>query len=56
MQESDCNSYKRGGDLGMFGLGKMQKPFEEAAFNLDIGELSQPVETASGIHLILRTQ
>jgi len=55
-KESDCNSYKRGGDLGLFGLGKMQKPFEEVAFNLQIGELSQPVETASGVHLILRTQ
>ncbi|ETO30731.1 hypothetical protein RFI_06393 [Reticulomyxa filosa] len=55
-RESDCNSYKRGGDLGLFGLGKMQKPFEEAAFSLQIGELSQPVETASGVHLILRTQ
>jgi len=56
MRESDCNSYRRGGDLGLFGLGKMQKPFEEAAFNLQIGELSQPVETASGVHLILRTE
>jgi len=56
MRESDCNSYKRGGDLGLFGLGRMQRPFEEAAFSLQIGELSQPVETASGVHLILRTQ
>jgi NIMA-interacting peptidyl-prolyl cis-trans isomerase 1 len=54
-QESDCNSAKRGGDLGKFGRGKMQQPFEEAAFALNIGELSQPVDTDSGIHLILRT-
>jgi len=54
-QESDCNSNKRGGDLGKFGRGKMQKPFEEAAFNLKIGELSTPVTTLSGIHIIYRT-
>ena len=53
-KESDCNSYKRGGDLGAFGRGRMQKPFEEAAFALELGELSEPVETASGVHLILR--
>lgn len=53
--ESDCNSAKRGGDLGKFRRGKMQKPFEDAAFALAIGELSEPVDTDSGIHLILRT-
>jgi NIMA-interacting peptidyl-prolyl cis-trans isomerase 1 len=53
--ESDCNSNKRGGNLGKFGRGKMQKPFEEAAFSLEIGELSKPVITLSGIHLIYRT-
>jgi len=52
---SDCNSHMRGGDLGKFRRGKMQKPFEECAFSLKVGELSDPVETASGIHLILRT-
>jgi len=54
--ESDCNSNKRGGNLGKFGRGKMQKPFEEAAFNLGIGELSKPVTTMSGIHIIYRTE
>merc|ERR1719319_220899 len=53
--ESDCNSNKRGGDLGKFGRGKMQKPFEEAAFELKVGELSEPVATLSGIHIIYRT-
>ncbi len=52
--ESDCSSYKRGGDLGAFGRGKMQKEFEEVAFGLAINELSQPVLTESGVHLILR--
>eukprot|EP01083_Nonionella_stella_P029948 82262_1 len=52
--ESDCNSYKRGGDLGAFGRGRMQKPFETAAFVLNVGQISDPVETDSGVHLILR--
>lgn len=53
--ESHCSSAKRGGDLGVFGRGEMQKPFEDATYSLKVGELSQPVDTASGIHLILRT-
>ncbi|TPX68411.1 hypothetical protein SpCBS45565_g03106 [Spizellomyces sp. 'palustris'] len=53
--ESDCSSAKRGGDLGQFGRGQMQPPFENAAFALQVGELSQPVESDSGVHLILRT-
>ena len=53
-KESDCNSYKREGDLGAFGRGRMQKPFEHAAFGLNIGQLSEPVETDSGVHLIFR--
>lgn len=52
---SDCSSAKRGGDLGPFGHGAMQKPFEQAAFALKIGELSEPVHTDSGVHIILRT-
>lgn len=52
---SDCSSAKRGGDLGPFGRGAMQKPFEQAAFALKIGELSSPVHTDSGIHIIQRT-
>nr|QZL12173.1 dodo [Limnoporus dissortis] len=52
---SDCSSAKRGGDLGPFGHGAMQKPFETAAFALKVGELSEPVFTDSGVHIILRT-
>jgi len=55
-KESDCGSAQRGGDLGTFGRGKMQKPFEEAAFALEIGELSNIVTTDSGVHLILRLE
>ncbi|KAL4219353.1 Peptidyl-prolyl cis-trans isomerase NIMA-interacting protein 1 [Mactra antiquata] len=54
-QFSDCSSAKRGGDLGPFGRGQMQKPFEDATFALKIGEMSGPVWTDSGVHIIKRT-
>lgn len=53
---SECGSAARGGDLGVFGHGEMQKQFEDAAFALGIGEVSGPVVSDSGIHLILRYQ
>jgi len=52
--ESDCSSAKRGGDLGWFGRRKMQPAFEKASFALKVGELSDVVETSSGVHIILR--
>ena len=52
--ESDCSSAKRGGDLGFFGRKKMQPAFEKASFGLKVGELSDVVDTSSGVHVILR--
>ena len=54
--ESDCSSYKRGGDLGPFARGKMQKSFEDAAFALSVGEMSGVVLSESGAHIILRLE
>jgi peptidyl-prolyl cis-trans isomerase NIMA-interacting 1 len=55
-RRSDCSSAQRGGDLGAFGRGQMQKPFEDAAFGLKVGELSGVVDTDSGVHIVLRTE
>ncbi len=52
----DSGSAKRDGSLGYFGRGVMVKPFEEAAFKLQKGEISQPVKTEFGYHIIKRLE
>jgi len=50
----DTGSAKRDGSLGYFGRGKMVKPFDEAAFKLEVGAVSEPVKSEFGYHLIKR--
>lgn len=49
---STCPSSSQGGDLGEFTRGKMVPEFENAAFELEIGKVSEPVKTQFGYHLI----
>ncbi|GLC30653.1 peptidylprolyl isomerase [Clostridium omnivorum] len=49
---SSCPSSAQGGNLGKFGRGRMVPEFEEAAFILKVGEISEPVKTQFGYHII----
>lgn len=57
-QFSECSSAMKGGDqagdLGWFSRGKMQKPFEDESFNLEVDQISDLVASESGIHIIQR--
>ena len=51
----DTSNRDEGGDLGRFGRGRMVEEFEEAAFSMEVGEISEPVQTTFGYHIIRLT-
>ena len=55
-ESQDPGSASQGGDLGFIGLGVMDKAFEQAAFQLNKNQLSQPIRTRFGYHLIEVTE
>ncbi|XVJ52394.1 MAG: peptidylprolyl isomerase [Vampirovibrio sp.] len=53
---SKCPSGRNGGDLGFFGRGRMVPEFDQAAFTQPVGEISEPIQTQFGYHLLVVTE
>ena len=54
-QHSECPSKNKGGDLGFFARGAMVPEFEKSVLSMKVGDVSEPVKTQFGWHLIKRT-
>ncbi|CAN5263152.1 hypothetical protein BH09SUM1_BH09SUM1_15200 [soil metagenome] len=54
-EHSKCPSGQEGGNLGWFGKGMMVKPFEDACWTMKVDEVSKPIKTQFGYHLIKLT-
>ena len=54
VQYSNCPSGQSGGSLGEFTKGMMVKAFEDVAFSLDVGQISEPFESEFGFHIVKR--
>ncbi|MFJ8354785.1 MULTISPECIES: peptidylprolyl isomerase PrsA [Bacillus cereus group] len=54
-ESQDIASKDNGGDLGYFGAGKMTPEFEKAAYKLKVGQISNPVKSPNGYHIIKLT-
>lgn len=52
---SECPSGRTGGDLGWFGKGMMVREFETACFSMNVDDVSEPIKTQFGYHLIQLT-
>lgn len=53
---SECDSAQKGGSLGKFLSGTMLAEFERALYHLEINEISKPVKTKFGFHIIQRLE
>ena len=51
-KSTDPSAQQNGGDLGFFGKGMMVKPFEDAAFTMEVGAISDPIKSDFGWHII----
>jgi len=51
-EHSECPSAASGGDLGYFARGEMVGEFDEVAFNLNVGDISEPFITRFGYHIV----